>query len=303
MKAALLWVLIEVGGRLPARALYILADLAGAAAWLGSARLRGVTRDHMDHIPRFARDSVARERAARGCVRAAALYWADLARTAHIDPAVAFGEYEAFDGLDHLFQALDRGCGVVLVTAHLGAPEFAVRAASHLGLDILALTERNESPRVNALLHGARRGHGARFEEAGVGGARAALAQLRAGGLVALIADRDLLGTGHSVPFFGERTTLPPGPIELALRTGAAVVPCFVFRRGVARYRIAFAPPVEVGASGDRARDLARGMLALAHALEGGIASAPGQWFALQPIWRGLVSRPHVAQATSKMTA
>ncbi len=285
------------------RPLYALADLAATIAWLASPRLRGVTRDHMDHLPRFSHDAPARDRAARGCVRAAARYWVDLARTAHLEPTVAFEEYETFDGMHHLFDALDRGCGVVLVTAHVGAPEFAVRAASHLGLDILALTERNPSPRVNALLHSARRRHGVRFEEAGVAGARSALAQLRRGGLVALVADRDVLGTGQAVPFFAERTTLPAGPIEFALRTGAAVVPCFVPRRGVARYRVTFAPPLDVESSGDRARDVARGMLALARALETGIARAPDQWFALQPTWRGLPSPPHVRQATSKMTA
>lgn len=288
VKAALLWLLIEVGGRLPARVLYPLARVAGTLAWLVSPHLRGVTRDHMDHVPRLASNPHARDRAARGCARAVALYWADLARTAHLPPERAFEEYETFEGFHHLFEALDRGCGVILVTAHLGAPEFAVRAASHLGLDLLALTERNPSPRVNELLHRARRGHGAQFVEATTAGARAAIEHLRGGGVVAMVADRDIPRTGLAVPFFGERTTLPSGPAELARRTGAAIVPCFVLRRGVARYAIRFEPPLALPRTADRHADIEAGTLALARALEAGIASSPEQWFVTVPIWQGL---------------
>ena len=285
MKVALLWALIEVGGLLPARILYPLADLAAALAWACSPGIRGVTQGHMARVLGPTVSAQARDGAARGCVRSAARYWADMARTSHLDPAVAFEEFEGFEGIEHLYSAYDRGCGVVLVTAHLGAPEFAVRAASSLGLDILALTERLQPAAANALLHRARRRHGGRFIEADRGGARAALAQLRQGGLVALIADRDVLGTGVPTPFFGAPAPLPPGPIELALRTGAAVVPCFVLRTGIARCAVRFARPLAFPRTRDRAADQRDGMEALARALEAGIASAPDQWFALQPVW------------------
>jgi KDO2-lipid IV(A) lauroyltransferase len=291
VKLALLRVLFEVGGRMPARLLYACADLAGTLAWLVSPRLRAVTRDHMAHIPALTSDLERRDEAARGCVRSAARYWADLARTSRLTPAEAIDEYVSFEGIDRLFEALDRGCGVVLVTAHLGAPEFAVRVASQLGLDVLALTQRNESPAVNDLLHRVRRSHGGRFAEAGLSGTRLALEQLRRGGAVALIADRDITRSGASVPFFGERTTLPTGPIELAQRTGASLLPCFVFRVGAGRYSMRFERPLRLGRGGD---DAARkhALLALARALESGIERAPDQWFVLQPIWRGLPPGP-----------
>ena len=41
------------------------------------------------------------------------------------------------------------------------------------------------------------------------------------GGLVGLLCDRDIVGNGVEVEFFGERTTFPAGPATLALRTGA----------------------------------------------------------------------------------
>ena len=49
------------------------------------------------------------------------------------------------------------------------------------------------------------------------------LSTLRSGGLVGLLCDRDIEGTGIEVEFFGERTTMPAGPATLALRTGATL--------------------------------------------------------------------------------
>lgn len=299
MKAALLWLLIEFGGRLPVRVLTVLADAAGTLAWWASPRLRAVTRDHMAHVlggGPSADDLAARDRAARGCVRAAAHYWADLARYAHLDATHALEEYARFDGLDRLFAAVDAGRGVVMVTAHVGAPEFAIHVASALGLDVLALTQMNESRRVNALLHSARRRHGARFTEASLGGLRLAFEQLRCGRIVAMLVDRDMTGTGRAVPFFGEQTTLPEGPIELARRTGATILPCAVLRQGPGRYHVRIEAPLDL-VSGDR--DVAA--LALGAALERIIAAAPAQWFALQPIWSGLPSRPRRSHRGTRM--
>ena len=55
------------------------------------------------------------------------------------------------------------------------------------------------------------------------------LRTLRAGKLVGLLCDRDIVGNGIEVEFFGERTTMPAGPAMLALRTGAVLLPTAVY--------------------------------------------------------------------------
>ncbi len=285
---AALWLLVRVFGRLPRRLLYAAADAGGTLAWFASARLRAVTRDHMRHAYAGLRDAREREGAARACVRAAARYWADFARASHLPREAALAEAEAFDGIDHLFAALDRGCGVIMLSAHVGNPEFLVRAAGHLQLDILVLTERLKPPRLHELVHDVRGGSGVRFVPAGMSGVRETLTHLRRGGLVALMADRDIQRSGRLTPFFGERAALPTGAIELALRTNAAVVPGFAIRTPGGRRRILFLPELQLRRSDDREADLEAGMLAMARALEEGIGAAPDQWFVLQPIWSGI---------------
>src|SRR5699024_12551537 len=56
--------------------------------------------------------------------------------------------------------------------------------------------------------------------------------RLRAGGLVCLLADRDIQGTGLEVEFFGESARMPSGPAALALSTGAALMPVSLWYDG-----------------------------------------------------------------------
>ena len=288
---AAMWLLLRVLGRLPERVLYAAADGAGTAAWYGSARLRRVTRDHMRHVLMHRAagvDARAIDRAARGCVRSAGRYYADFARSAHLSPQQAFAAVESFEGVEHFFDAYDRGCGVILASAHLGSPEYLFRSARFLGLEMAVLTERLSSPRLHDLMHEARAAPGVRFIPADRAGLRETLRQLRGGGVVGVMADRDIQGGGRPAPFFGERAALPAGPIELALRTGATVVPVFGVRAGGGRYRMVFHQPWRLRRSGDHDADVDAGMRRLAGALERGIATAPEQWFALQPVWSGL---------------
>ena len=112
------------------------------------------------------------------------------------------------------------------------------------------------------------------------GAHRALLRRLRAGGVVCVLADRDVLGTGIEVEFFGEAARLPAGPARLAALTGAALVPTHLgFRPG--GWTIAFGDTIPVPGP----RDVAKATQALADALATLIAAMPADWHVLQPIW------------------
>jgi len=110
------------------------------------------------------------------------------------------------------------------------------------------------------------------------------LRTLRAGGVVGLLSDRDLGGTGIDVEFFGEHTTLPAGPATLALRTGAPLVPCAVFFDGDG-HRGVICPPLDTSRHGSLREDVARITQLLADALAELIRRAPDQWHVFQPNW------------------
>jgi KDO2-lipid IV(A) lauroyltransferase len=288
VRYAWLWLLVYVVGRAPKRFLYFAADIGGWIIWLGSARVRRVTDDHMRHVLGVQSTTRERRRAARGCARAAGRYYADFCRGPHLPEDVAFDEIESVEGLEHWFEAYDRGCGLIVCSAHLGNPEHFVRATAQLGFDLLVLTEPLSPPRVNALVHHARSAPGARFMPVSLAAVREAIAHLKRGGVLAVLGDRDVLHNGHATPFFGERARLPTGAVDLALRTGAPVLPAFVVRTQAGRFRVYIDPAFTLKRTADREADLDAGMRKVAAALERGIRRAPDQWFPLQPVWSGL---------------
>ena len=109
----------------------------------------------------------------------------------------------------------------------------------------------------------------------------AALEQNKA---VALLSDRDLKGRGVEVEFFGERTTLPPGPATLAIRTGAPLFPVGSYFEG-AGHRVVITQAIPVPEAGSRAEKVQAMTQELAYRMEKLIAEAPRQWHLVQPNW------------------
>lgn len=101
--------------------------------------------------------------------------------------------------------------------------------------------------------------------------------RLEAGGMLALLADRDLSARGVDVSFFGETARMPAGPATLALRTGATLLPVTLSFREPG-WQIAFAEPVEH-------TDVPTMTQALADAFARGIAEHPADWHMLQRLW------------------
>ena len=108
--------------------------------------------------------------------------------------------------------------------------------------------------------------------------------RLRAGGLVALLGDRDLTQNGIPVTFFGARATMPAGPAALALSTGAALIPATLWYEDE-RTCCAFHPEVVPPATGDRKTRIAATVQAVADVFEAAIAEHPADWHMLQALW------------------
>lgn len=283
--------LVEIGGRVPLAILDAIAGAAGTLGWWASRRIREVTRDHMRHVLGPAASDGDVDRAARACTRAAARGYAAFAHLPRLTPDLVRASVTAFDGLDTLIEAREAGRGAILVSAHLGAPEVLSHAAPAFGLDFAAIAEPLRPQRVHDFVQSVRAVPGVRYLTADLGGLREARAHLSAGGMLGLLVDRDVLGTGRPYAFFGERALMPAGAVELARRTGVPIVAVWVLReRGASRYRLVAERVALPAATGERAADVDSGMRALIVALEAGIRRAPGQWTPLAPIWSGLAA-------------
>ncbi|WP_165984827.1 phosphatidylinositol mannoside acyltransferase [Streptomyces sp. YIM 98790] len=109
--------------------------------------------------------------------------------------------------------------------------------------------------------------------------------RLRKGGMVALVADRDLSASGVEVKFFGETARMPGGPALLAQHTGALLLPATLWYDETPVLRARVEPPVEVPAAGTRAERGRAMTQELADRFAASIAAHPQDWHMLQPLW------------------
>src|SRR4029077_15606577 len=103
---------------------------------------------------------------------------------------------------------------------------------------------------------------------------------LRSGGVVAMALDRDLIGDGEPLEFFGTPAPIPIGTVEIAIRAGAAIVPILLFR---ARERVTAVGHTEIRSPPDAPRDAEGRKTAqmLLRIFEGAIREHPEQWHVL----------------------
>lgn len=109
--------------------------------------------------------------------------------------------------------------------------------------------------------------------------------RLRDGGLICLVAERDLSASGVEVKFFGEATRMPAGPALLAQQTGALLLPVTLWYDDSPVMRGRVHPPIEVPETGSRAEKTSVMTQALADAFATGIAEHPEDWHMLQRLW------------------
>lgn len=226
---------------------------------------------------------VGRPGAAREVFRSYARYWLESFRLADISADELAAGLVA-DGIEHLDAAVAAGTGVIMALPHLGGWDFGGAWFAAQGYKATVVVEPLEPPELFEWFARFRSQLGVDVVPLGPAAGGALLRVLREGGIVGLVCDRDIGGTGVEVEFFGERTTLPSGPATLALRTGAAVLPTAVYFEG-GRHRGVIRPPLDTARTGSFREDVARVTQALAHELEAFIRRAPEQWHLLQPNW------------------
>jgi KDO2-lipid IV(A) lauroyltransferase len=279
--------LYRVGSRV-ARALPESAPepLSRAAAPLLAAGLGGRRRMVARHLRRVHGQvgEAALRREVRRSFASYARYWLESFRVPDRTPEELRAGMSC-DGFEHVEAGRAAGKGVILALPHLGGWEYGGAWLGALGHPVTVVVEPLEPPELFRWFADFRARLGMEVLPLGPGVSGAVLRALRDNRVVCLLCDRDLVGDGPEVTFFGERTTLPAGPVTLGLRSGAPVLPTAVYFDGPDRHRGRVDPPLALDRRGRLREDVAAGTQALATALEGLITDAPDQWHLLQPNW------------------
>jgi phosphatidylinositol dimannoside acyltransferase len=268
--------------RLPEPAALALLRLVADLAWV--RRTRGV-RQLQANLRRVRPDASESELWAlsRAGMRSYFRYWCEAFRLPDLSPQVVLDSVVAH-GEEAFWAAVHSGRGVVAALPHMANYDFAGAWAGAHGTPVVTVAERVRPERLFDRFVAYRAALGMEVIPATGGDdpMRVLADRLRAGGLVCLVADRDLSSRGVEVTFFGEPTRMPAGSAALALRTGAALIPVTLWYEGRSMH-IRFHDALEKPAGTRRAIQVLTQQIADVFAA--GIARHPQDWHMLQRLW------------------
>ncbi|MER8117318.1 phosphatidylinositol mannoside acyltransferase [Streptomyces sp. SID8366] len=213
-------------------------------------------------------------------------YWMESFRLPAWSPERIKGGFVPKD-IHHLTEGLAAGKGVILALPHLANWDLAgAWVTTELRTPFTTVAERLKPETLYDRFVAYREGLGMEVLPHSGGSAFGTLARrLRDGGLVCLVADRDLSASGVEVDFFGEKARMPAGPALLAQHTGALLLPVTLWYDDSPVMRGQVHPPIEVPETGTRAGKASVMTQALADAFATGIAEHPEDWHMLQRLW------------------
>ena len=189
------------------------------------------------------------------------------------------------NGLENYEAAHVKGKGIIFLTCHLGAFDLQVTSMAMRGLNPNIIGTPLKDKRLNELLWQYRNAHGAIAIARGKETFRL-IKVLKSGGSVALLIDQDTKVQTVFVDFFGMKAATPIGATVLALKTGAAVVPSYIYLGEDNLQHMEILPEIPMRVTGDEDSDIVFNTQVLTNFIEEQIRKYPDQWVWMHERWK-----------------
>lgn len=188
------------------------------------------------------------------------------------------------EGVKHIDSAQKKGKGVLLLTGHVGNWEMSLFITDLTPYCITGVYKKLKIPAVERYVLEKRQSRGGRMyalKEAVSG----ILYELDQGNLMGLLMDQNARGKGVFVDFFGKKASSNKGLAQLALSTGAPVVPYFVVKKD-GGYVVEVLPEVKLINTGDFEADTLSNTAQYNKIIEDFIRRYPDQWLWVHRRWK-----------------
>ncbi|KPK88630.1 MAG: hypothetical protein AMJ94_14545 [Deltaproteobacteria bacterium SM23_61] len=195
--------------------------------------------------------------------------------------------YISFQGLENFHRALEKGKGVLFLTAHYGNWEWMAAAFPLFsGHPTYVVFRPLENRFLDGVVQRLRTTTGNRSIPK-----RKAMGQIlrvmKAGKTVGILLDQNMAWQeGVFVDFFGEAACTNTGMALLALKTGAAVLPAFNLRGRDGRYRVIIEPELSLIRTGDKDADVLQNTQLFTRVIERYIRNYPDHWLWVHQRWK-----------------
>lgn len=276
--------LIGLSGLFPRKLWLRLCGMLGTVAWYFAKETRSLTLRHL-RMAFPERTDVEIRQLAKSTFRMLGKNGGDILRSSRVRNLQELEQFLVTDGLENFEAAMAKGKGVIFLTCHLGAFDLQITNMAMRGLNPNIIGTPLKDKRLNSLLWNYRNLHGAIAIERGKETFRM-IKVLKSGGSVALLIDQDTRVKTVFVDFFGMQAATPAGATILALKTGAAVVPTYIYLGKDGLQHMHILPEIPMTATGDEEHDIHFNTQVLTNFIEEKIRDHPDQWVWMHERWK-----------------
>ena len=195
------------------------------------------------------------------------------------------------EGGANLESAIAQDKGVILVSAHFGNFPLMMAKLGLEGYKIGGIMRPMRDERAEKLFLAKRTRLGIKtiYSQPRSVCVEETLKSLRNNELVFIPIDQNFGSGGVFVDFFGKKAATATGPVVLAQRTGAPILPCFILRQQDDTHKIIFEPPFNLLQGSTREETVHINIQKLTGIVESYIRRYPAEWSWIHRRWK---SRP-----------
>lgn len=189
------------------------------------------------------------------------------------------------EGVEHLHSALGKGKGVLLITGHCGNWELLAITASAKLFPISIVARPLNNPYLNSLVERARKKYGNSiiYKKNAL---RSIMQRLKKNDCIGILMDQAVIPEeGYVIDFLGRGAWTTKIPALIARKTGAAVIPAFIYREDYG-HKIQIFREIELSGDGDRDETLKADTGKFSRFIEEYIRGHPAEWLWIHRRWK-----------------
>ncbi|MBI4972333.1 MAG: lysophospholipid acyltransferase family protein [Candidatus Omnitrophica bacterium] len=193
-----------------------------------------------------------------------------------------------FVGKDNFDSALAQGRGVILVSAHFGNFPLLLARLSLAGHKAAGIMRPMRDSRTERLFMAQRNRFGVKtiYSQPRKACVEETIRALRNNEIVFIPIDQNFGTGGVFVDFFGQKAATATGPVVLAQRTQAVILPCFIVRQKDNTHKIIFEKPLELEKGSTSEETVLMNIQKLTKIIESYIRRYPAEWGWIHRRWK-----------------
>jgi Kdo2-lipid IVA lauroyltransferase/acyltransferase len=280
---------------LPLSGVYLLGRFFAGVANIFPGRRKKIALANLCLVFGTRKDEAEINAIYRECLTRTVTSFVELMKFCFLPREVAKGRIEIV-GKEHLDTTVKRGKGIIIAGLHLGNfPLLAVKLALE-GYPVKVIIKKPRNRYLAQLYTRMTSAIGVGFIDGGKRkeAAQESLRQLRGGGIVYIVIDQNPPYPDITVDFFGYAVPSFKGPVVLALRTGATILPAFIVYDNGWRQKIFIEKPFVLETTEEQERDVAHNLARLMKLTEGYIERYPEQWWWWHRRWKRHIDYKHL---------